>query len=135
MNMIFMGLLPAVGAVALFGFLAVASWSEERRKERESFYNSEVLKKLADNPGSDTRPILEMMREEENRRLHRRREGLLLGGLITAAVGIGTMFFLYQITGGEEAVWTVGTIPFLIGAILTLFGLFVAQKPKPPQAS
>ena len=135
MDMIFTGLLPAVGAVALFGVLAVTSWSEERRKEREAFYRSEVLKKLVDNPGSDSKPVFDMMREEENRTLRRRREGLLLGGFITTAVGAGVMFFLYRITDADEAVWTVGIIPFLIGAILAIFGLFVAQKPNPPHAS
>ena len=135
MDMMFVGLLPVVGAVALFGFLAVTSWSEERRKERESFYRSEVLKKLVDNPGSDTKPILEMVREEENNKLRRRREGLLLGGSITTAVGVGLMIFLRQVTGGEEAIWTIGLIPFLIGVILAIFGLFVVQKPKPPHAS
>jgi hypothetical protein len=134
MNMLFFWFVPAVGALALFGFLAVASWSEERRKERESFYRSEVLKKLVDNPGSDTKPVFDMIREEENNRLRRRREGLMLGGFITTAVGIGVMFFLDRITG-EEAIWTVGIIPLLIGVILACFGLFVAQKPKPPQAS
>jgi len=131
----FIGLIPAVGAVALFGFLAVATWSEERRKERESFYRSEVLKKLVDNPGSDTKPVFDMIQEEENRKLRRRREGLLLGGSITTAVGAGVMFFLYRITDADEAVWTVGIIPLLVGAILTIFGLFVAQKPSPPRAS
>lgn len=133
MDIILTGLLPALGAVALFGFPAVSSWSEERRRERESFYRSEVLKKLIDNPGSDTRTIFEMMREEEHRKLRRRREGLLTGRLITTAVGV--MMFLYLVTDGEEAVWTVGLIPLLIGLILAFFDLFVAQKPKPPHAS
>lgn len=134
MESMFFWFVPAVGALALFGFLAVATWSEERRKERESFYRSEVLKKLVDNPGSDTKPVLDMMQEEENRKLRRRREGLLLGGFITAAAGAGVMFFLHRITG-DEAIWTVGIIPLLVGLILVFFGLFVAQKPKPPQAS
>lgn len=134
MDFTFFGLVPAVGAVALFGFLAVASWSEERRKEREALYRSEVLKKLVDNPGSDTKPILEMIQVEENRKLSRRREGLLLGGSITSAVGLGVMLFLYQIAD-DEAIWTIGIIPLLIGAILLIFGLFVAQKPERPQAS
>lgn len=135
MDIVFIGLLPAVGAIALFGFLAVASWSEERRKERESFYRSEVLKKLVDSPGTDTTPIFAMMKEEESRALRRRREGLLLGGCITAAVGVGLMIFLGQVERGDEAIWTIGLIPVLIGAILVFFGLFVAQKPGPPQAS
>ena len=41
----------SVGAASLFGFLAVAAWSEARRQERESYYKNDMLKKLAEIPG------------------------------------------------------------------------------------
>lgn len=124
-------LLPIVGAIVLFTFLAVASWSEERRKEREAFYRSEVLKKLADSPNAETGPILELIREEERNRLIRSREGKKLGGMITAAVGLGLMIFLGTLIDEDEPVWTVGLIPFLIGAALFLYVQFMAPKPEP----
>ena len=41
-------LIPIVGSIALFSFLAVAAWSDARRKEREAYYTSETLKKIAE---------------------------------------------------------------------------------------
>ena len=35
----------SVGAVGMFSFIAVASWADARRKEREAYYKSETLKK------------------------------------------------------------------------------------------
>ncbi len=37
--------------MALFSFLAVNQWSDARRKERESYYKNDMLKKLADSQG------------------------------------------------------------------------------------
>ncbi len=128
------GILPIVGAVALFSFLAIASWSEERRKEREAFYRSEVLKKLADKPQSDHGPILAVIREEERNRLIRSREGKKLGGMITAAVGLGLMIFLRMLVG-EEPIWAVGLMPFLIGVVMLVYVLFMAPKPEPRRDS
>ena len=44
-------LVPIVGSIALFSFLAVTTWSEARRKEREAYYTSETLKKIAESSG------------------------------------------------------------------------------------
>ena len=41
----------SVASVALFSFVAVAVWSSERRREREAYYRSEILKKIADTQG------------------------------------------------------------------------------------
>ena len=38
----------AIAAVALFSFMAVSSWAEARRKEREAYYRSEAVKKVAE---------------------------------------------------------------------------------------
>ena len=42
----------AIGALALFGFLSVASWADARRREREGYYRSEVFKKFAETQGA-----------------------------------------------------------------------------------
>ena len=73
----------SVGAVALFSFIAVASWADARRKEREAYYKSETLKKLSESQGSAA--VLELLREEQKQAAAKRREGLRLGGLINIA--------------------------------------------------
>ena len=52
-----------VGLVGLFTFLAVASWSTERRKEREALYRSEAIKKIAEMQGEVSEPVLAVLRE------------------------------------------------------------------------
>lgn len=121
-------LIPIVGAICLFTFLAVSSWAEERRKEREAFYRSEVLKKLLDSPGTNTQQVLDMIREEEQSALRRRQEGLKLGGLITTAVGFGIVVFLAGAVHTDEPVWMVGLIPLLVGVVLLVYAFFLAPK-------
>src|SRR5215469_252026 len=84
----------SVGAIALFSFVAVAAWSDSRRKERVAYYRSETLKKIAETAGPGSNAPHEYMREEEQISTRRRREGIRLGSLITGAVGIGLMIFL-----------------------------------------
>jgi hypothetical protein len=107
----------AVGAVALFSFLAVNSWSDARRKERESYYKNDMLKKLADAQGPGANSALEIMREESRLSTIRMRQGLQIGGLVTAAVGLGLMIFLRGLVR-EEPVFLCGLIPLLIGIAL-----------------
>lgn len=117
----------AAGAIALFGFLAVATWSEERRKEREAFYKSEVLRKLADAAPGDADRILTHLREEEDADRRQRIEGLKLGGLVTTAVGVGLAVFLALLVRGHN-VWAVGLVPGLIGLSLWGYGVYIASK-------
>lgn len=127
-------LIPIVTMVALFTFLSIAVWSEERRKERESYYRSEMLKKLLEQPGAAADRVLEMMREEELRAAEKRREGRLLGGLVTMAAGVGLSVFLWAIETSEP-VWLVGVISFLIGAVIFGFSFFSARPAVPGATS
>ncbi|MGB9236558.1 MAG: hypothetical protein WCC04_19290 [Terriglobales bacterium] len=121
--------IPVVGSIALFSFLAVASWSDARRKERETYYRSETLKKIAESSGEGARSALELMREQEKNAARRRLEGMKLGGLITTAVGIGLMVFLHGVADhGDGPVYLVGLIPLLIGVALLIYPFFLAPK-------
>jgi len=108
----------AVSAVALFSFLAVASWADSRRRERESYYRSETLKKIAES-GAGGATALEILREDDRISSRKRRDGLRLGGLINIAVGVGLMVFLRQLTG-DNSIYMVGLIPLFIGFALLL---------------
>ncbi len=117
-----------VGSVALFSFLAVAVWSGERRREREAYYRSETLRKIAESQGTGNVSIVEFLREEERNTVHRRREGQKLGGLVTIGVGIGMMIFLRAMERNEEPVYLVGLIPLFVGVALLGYAYFLAPK-------
>ena len=120
-------MVPIVGSIALFSFLGVASWSEARRKEREAYYTSETLKKIAESSGEGAKAAIEYIQEQHRNLARRRLEGMKLGGLITAAVGIGLMVFLRGVAN-EESVYLVGLIPLLIGVALLIYSFWLAPK-------
>jgi hypothetical protein len=121
-------LVPIVGLVAVFTFVTVAVWAEHRRKEREAYYREETYRRIVDHGGESGDRVLELIREEETTRARNRIEGLRLGGMITTAVGVGIMIFLWAIAK-EEQVYLVGIIPLLIGLVLLVYGFFMAPKP------
>jgi len=122
--------IPVVGSIALFSFLSVAAWSGARRQERETYYKAEALKKIAESSGEGAKGALELIREQEKNAARRRLEGMKLGGLITAAVGLGMMIFLRKVAHdpGDEGAYLVGLIPLLIGAALLIYPFFLAPK-------
>ena len=120
--------IPVVGSIALFSFLAVASWSDARRREREAYYKNETLKKIAESSGEGASAAIELLREQEKNAVKRRLEGMKLGGLITAVVGIGVMVLLHGIANDEGPVYLVGLIPLLIGLALLVYAFLLAPK-------
>lgn len=107
----------AVGAVAMFSMISVAVWSSARQKEREAYYKNDMLKKLADAQGPGAASALELMREEDRLATARARWGLQIGGLVTAAVGLGLVIFL-GVLPTPKGVNLCGLIPLLIGIAL-----------------
>ena len=133
MNMTIAFLIPIVGGVALFAFLSVATWADQRRKEREAFYRSELLKKLADASGGQVQEILEMLREQERDAKRKRREGMKLGGLITTVVGAGVLLMFRVMTQGPE--WSVGLVPLFVGVALLVYAYVLAPRTPELEAS
>jgi uncharacterized membrane protein YeaQ/YmgE (transglycosylase-associated protein family) len=123
-------ILGMVGSVAVFGFFAVAAWANARRREREAFYRSEVLKKLTDSGPEGARAALEMFREQERSNEASRLEFQRLTGLLLMAVGLGLMPLLKGVAGNESA-WLSGLIPTFIGAVLLIYSYGLA--PRRPQ--
>ena len=120
-------LVPIVGSIAVFSFLAVATWADARRKEREAYYKSETLKKIAESSGEGAKGAIELMREQQSSSAKRRLEGMKLGGMITAAVGIGVMALLHGLVN-DEPVYLAGLIPLLIGVALITYTFLLAPK-------
>ena len=121
--------IPVIGSIALFSFLSVAAWSDARRKERQEYYRNETLKKIAESSGEGAKAAIELLREQNKNTTRRRFEGMKLGGLITAVVGIGVMVLLHGLVQSQP-VYLAGLIPFLVGVVLMLYGFFLAPKPQ-----
>ncbi len=117
----------AVGAVALFSFLAVGAWSGTRLKEREAYYESEMLKKIAETQGAAANPALEFLREKEKIARAKQGQGIKLGGLVNVGVGVALMIFLRAIVQ-PDPVYLVGLIPLFIGFALLAYSFFLAPK-------
>ena len=61
----------------------------------------------------------------------RRSQGLLIGGLVTLAVGLSLGVMLYFVADageGNHGVWAVGLIPMAIGIALLMSSFFVRPK-------
>jgi hypothetical protein len=117
----------AVGALSLFGFLAVASWANARSGERTSYYKSDMLKKLADSSGEGAKQTLEYLREETRFAALRARERQKIAGLVNIAVGVGLMILLKGVEHNAP-VYLVGTIPLLIGIALLVYVFTMAPS-------
>jgi len=122
-------LVPIVAVPSVFSFLAVSVWLGNRRKERESFYKSETLKKIAETQGAGGSSAIEFLRQEDTLARRRRLEGQKLAGLITLAVGVGLTIFLRMIPDtAKENAYYVGVLPLLIGVALLGYAHFLAPK-------
>jgi hypothetical protein len=121
------GLAGAALFIGLFGFLAVAAWAGIRTEERKEFYRHELYQQMLQNPGPAADALRTMFEQEALRRRQDSIGGMRLGGLITAAVGVGLGVFLYSIEP-ERPVFLVGLIPFLVGCALLFYGFILAPR-------
>jgi len=127
-------LVPVAGSIALFSFLAVATWAEQRRKERESYYRYEFRKNLVDAGKMDANDVRDLIHYEQQTQMYKSRQSSIVGGFVLLGVGAGMLLGLRWIP--EDGLWMVGYIPLFIGIALTVYALFVAPRdvPKPPKS-
>ena len=118
--------ITSVIMVCIFTFISVSAWAEQRRKEREAFYRSEVLRKLADSPGEQARQVIEIMREQDRNEERQRREGGRLAGVIVTGVGLGLSAMLGLLAPGGA--WGIGLIPLLVGLALLVYNYVLAPR-------
>ena len=116
----------AIGAIALFTFLSVATYTGTRQAEREAYYKAEMMKKIAETAGQQN-PALEYLREQERIKAAKRLGGLKLGGLINVGIGLGVMIFLRALVNGEP-VYLTGLIPLFIGLALLAHAFWFAPE-------
>ena len=117
------------GSIALFSFLSVSTYVVGRRKEREAYYKSETMRRLAETQGAGATAAIELLHEEETILTRKRLEGLKLGGLITSAVGIGLMVFLFFADDDRPRVaYLSGLIPLLVGMAMLVYVYSLASR-------
>ncbi len=119
-----LALFLAVAASGMWAFIAVVSWADIRRREREAYYRHETMKKISEMPGESG---LALLREDEHNAMRRRRENIKLGGLVTAAAGVGLMIFLYALDTTRPVYFT-GLIALLVGLALLSYAYILAPK-------
>jgi hypothetical protein len=107
----------AVGAVALFSMVAVASWASARQKEREAYYKNDMLKKIAESQGPGLASALELLREEAKINAIRTKQGLKIGGMVMVGIGVGLLVFLHELIR-DAPIYLCGLLVLLIGVAL-----------------
>ena len=121
-------MMPGIGIVAVFGWLAVHEWTESRRKEREAFYRSETLRRYSESNQPDM--LARFLAEEKATRHEMRvqqRESLRLGGLVAMVAGIGLGVMLAGIAP-QQKFYLVGLVPFLVGLAILIYVNLLAPK-------
>ena len=116
----------AVGAVALFSFLSVATWAGTRAQEREAYYKAEMLKKIAE-IGGEHNPALDYLREQQRISAAKRIGGFKLGGLINIAIGFAVLILLHALVPVPGVALT-GLVPLFIGVVLAAYGYWLGPK-------
>lgn len=111
--------------VAILTFVVALVSLANRRKERETFYLNETIKKLTETPGSS---IAEFLHAHDLLRRRRLREGMTVGGLVGVLGAVGLMIFLYAISKVGEPVWLVGLIPMLACTGLLVYALLISPR-------
>jgi hypothetical protein len=118
----------SIGAVSLFVvFIPLVTWIENRRKEREAFYQAETIRRLAEASGEGAKAAMELMREQNRLTRIKMIEGMKIGGIINLAVGVGLVIFLRVLLGtGPGSPFLCGLIPGFIGIGMLAYAFFLA---------
>jgi hypothetical protein len=118
-----------VPTVLVIALIAVTRWANLSRREKEAYYKSETLRKIAGSQGAGSSSVSEFLQGDEKIAARHRRESYKLGGLITVSVGLGMMIFIKAVDHADaKPVYLVGVIPLLIGAALLGYVYFLAPR-------
>jgi len=116
--------IPIAAIVSVFTFITIASWVDSRRKEREAFYKSETVRRIAESSGEGVQAAIELLRDDDRLRQHRKREGMKISGLINIGVGLGMVFGLPRLIGPKVAF--CGLVPVFVGVAFLVYVYFLA---------
>jgi hypothetical protein len=120
--------------VAILSCVAVAVWAVQRRKERESLYYHDTIRKIAELHGAQA--VLDYMRETHELKGRRIGNGLILGGCLAIFAGAALTFFLWAAvfvpSGGRGYIHFVGLIPVLVGIGLLFYAMVLTKRKNAP---
>jgi len=120
-------LVPVAALIGMFSLASVWLWSISRRRERESLYQSENVRKISEAHGQQA--VLDYLHEVERIRTRRLQDAYSVGGILAACAGAGLMIFLWAMEDTrEEHVYFVGLIPLFVGLGLLVYAR-LAPKP------
>jgi hypothetical protein len=115
-------LIPIAGAIGFFSLAAVWAWAINRRRERESLYHGETVRKISETHGQQA--VLDYMLEVERIRTRRAQSAYAVGGIIAACGGAGLLIFLWaDRQHGYDHAYYVALIPLFIGLGLIAYTL------------
>ena len=117
-------LIPVVGSIGLFSFCAIAIWAINRRRERESLYHGETVRKISETHGQQA--VFDYLREIERIRTRRLQSAYTVGGIVAACGGAGLTLFLFPAYSYDHT-YLVGMIPLLVGLGLLAYTRFTPK--------
>jgi len=103
-----------------------SSINYDYNREREAYYRSENLKKIVESEGGAA-AALEYLRDDERKAIRRSKQALKLGGMVTAAAGLGLAVFLYAVIK-DEPIYLAGLVPALVGLVMIVFAISSAPN-------
>jgi hypothetical protein len=100
-------------------FVGWLAWLNARRRDRQAFYLSEMIKKIAaPSPNAAT----EFLREYERNNNRRNQQAMTIGGLVGSLAALGLMIFLYSL--GSAHVYLAGLVPLLPSIGILIYARF-----------
>jgi hypothetical protein len=87
-----------------------------------------MMKAILEHPREQADRVLAVYREQELKKAQQDRRGRIMGGAVTAAVGVALGVMMSALSDRESGVWTIGLIPFAVGVVIATFGLFEKTK-------
>lgn len=118
--------LPVAALSAALVFLTVSIWLIQRRRERELHYRYELARQLAER-GESAEGVLRMLGTDPEMRWRARHRGLLLAGVVSAALGLGMFIGLRSLVGSDIS--RIGFVPLFVGIAVVLFTIWSGDRP------